>query len=312
MSADFNSIAKSRARYYLKGAPVQFVQVELLKMENANSMAVTLTFENIANLVLNKLDIAYVCKDRAGNVVTQNSFTYDNLQVNEGEYFGSDDAVFVSEVPLSNVEVKLIGGVFAGRQVNLQKCRPMPLPELKPMLAKTVENTNRMLNINYATYVPCNVEDGWQCTCGAFNYNTGKSTEMCTECGLDKTMLFNVVRAIIKGTPMEEHIAPPTELQFIDEQEQSGVFGDITGAQNSEFNAPVESYDDATSTAPDDGATIIAPSLGAQQNSDDEDSDKFSIMKSETAEAIIKFAPLATLGASALYFVVILLINILL
>ncbi len=322
MNVDFNSIAKSRARYYLKSAPVQFVQVELLRMENAQSLAVTLTFKNIANIVLNSLNISYVCKDKSGNAVVQNNFSYTGLQVQEGEMFGSNDAVFVSEVPLSNVEVTILGAEYAGTMHNLLNCKAVPLPALKPMSAATADKTNRLLNIEWAVYIPCNVEDGWQCTCGAFNYNTGKSAAMCTECGVNKQALFNTVRSVINGVqvPQTANNSATLANNNSDVSKQGGIGGLTLDGSSGEFNAPVMSFDDFDNAAnvqysiqdPQQGGynslteneqTQVIPTKSIKKES------TVSLMKKETADAIMRFAPLVTIGAGSVYFIIILLIK---
>ncbi len=314
MNIDFNSIAKSRARYYLKKSPVQFVQVELLRMDNAQSLAVTLTFKNIANIPLNALNISYVCKDKSGNVVVQNNFSYTGLQVRQGEMFGGNDAVFVSEVPLSNVEVKIIGADYAGTMHNLLNCVAVPLPIQKPMGAMTADKTNNYLNIDWAVYIPCNVEDGWQCTCGAFNYNTGGAEKMCLECGIDKEILFNTVRAIIKGdeTPNINNNAP-----VLSDIQQNNANGQLLDGAISDFNAPVMSFDEYSA---DNGGIMSAPENVYNNLTDNSQTQVIpqkkqssesavSLMKKGTADAIMRFAPLITVGSAAVYFIIIILIK---
>ncbi|MEG2287160.1 MAG: hypothetical protein RSC00_04555 [Ruthenibacterium sp.] len=209
MSSEFSSIAKSRARYYCKGAPVQFVQVELLRINENDNMVVTLTFKNLVPQQLTALTAHFRCKDAGGTVILEDDFTYTELAIGEGGLFGGDDAVYVSEVPLSSVEVSLVSADYAdGHSYSLQRCPPVPLPALRALNPQTVVDVNDLLQIDSARYLPANVVDGWQCTCGAFNYNVGQGKVMCAECGADKAALFSAVRrSRICPSPMQFPLA---------------------------------------------------------------------------------------------------------
>ena len=93
MEQNFDLLAQSRANYYTKGSPVQFVRVELLKGDVTGEVAVCLTFKNISQEVLSDLVINFKCKNAAGEVVCEAPYHYESLNVNQGELFGQDDAV---------------------------------------------------------------------------------------------------------------------------------------------------------------------------------------------------------------------------
>ena len=107
MSQKFTPLAQSRASYYCKGSPVHFVMVELFRMEGTGATVVTLTFKNLFSRPLVSFTAYFRCKNKYGEVVVEDSFTYDNVYAGEGECFGFDDAVFVSDEPLGSVEVRL-------------------------------------------------------------------------------------------------------------------------------------------------------------------------------------------------------------
>ena len=60
-------------------------------------VAVCLTFKNISQEVLSDLVINFKCKNAAGEVVCEAPYHYENLNVNQGELFGQDDAVYVAK-----------------------------------------------------------------------------------------------------------------------------------------------------------------------------------------------------------------------
>ena len=67
MEQNFDILAQSRANYYTKGSPVQFVRVELLKGDVTGEIAVCLSFKNISAKPLAGLLIASsarICRGR--------------------------------------------------------------------------------------------------------------------------------------------------------------------------------------------------------------------------------------------------------
>lgn len=54
-------LAQSRANYFTKGSPVQFVKVELLKGDVTGDIAVCLSFKNISAARLTQLQITFKC-----------------------------------------------------------------------------------------------------------------------------------------------------------------------------------------------------------------------------------------------------------
>lgn len=88
MSYQFTPIAQSRARYYSKGSPVQFVRVELLRMEETEDLVATLTFKNVHVDTLTSFTVHFRCKSPDGEIMLEDDFVYDGLNVLEGELFG--------------------------------------------------------------------------------------------------------------------------------------------------------------------------------------------------------------------------------
>ena len=136
MSQKFTPLAQSRASYYCKGSPVHFVMVELFRMEGTGATVVTLTFKNLFSRPLVSFTAYFRCKNKYGEVVVEDSFTYDNVYAGEGECFGFDDAVFVSDEPLGSVEVRLGSVTYDdGAPHDLRRCPAVALPALRPCAA---------------------------------------------------------------------------------------------------------------------------------------------------------------------------------
>ena len=191
MAQNFSLMAQSRANYYTAGSPVQFVRVELLKGDVTGEVAVCLTFKNVGTEPLTGLVIHFKCKDASGQILCEDDFYYEQLEVQPGELFGADDAVFVSDTPVSSVEVEQDRAFLNGRGVDLRPYKRVRLqtPRVLPgSIARTLQNrTNNQL----LTCVPQDTDNGWFCACGAFHPNEEAAT-VCSECGGD--------RAYIKAT----------------------------------------------------------------------------------------------------------------
>ena len=307
MSSQFTSVAKSRARYYSKGAPVQFVQVELLRMEETGNIVVTLTFKNIAPQILTGFTAHFRCKNAQGEVVMEDDFYYEALEVAEGESFGTDDAVYVSDVPLSSVEVNL-GSVEYGpqRHHSLAGCQSVPLPVQRALPPEMAAAVSRALQMNIARFLPANGKDGWQCTCGAFNYNVATGAVRCSECGADKAALFSAMRTVLQAEQAAKMPVQQGEAYLPVTGEPSSVAASARASQETTSYTPPPQYASKVQQGADifnDAPTAVIP---AQRGRGGE---AVMWLPSEAVTFIMKWAPLITAGASLAYVLLALLIK---
>ena len=203
MEENFDLLAQSRANYFTKGSPVQFVKVELLKGDVTGDIAVCLSFKNISAARLTQLQITFKCKDRSGAVVCQDQFVYEDLNAAHGEVFGADDAVYISSSPIGSVEVELGTARFAdGSSVELTgypRVRLAPPKKLPAELAaKLCERTHK----EGLTVVPQVLDEGWYCACGAFHPREEDGV-WCSECGSDRILLQNTLSSLLQGGSSE-------------------------------------------------------------------------------------------------------------
>ena len=203
MEENFDLLAQSRANYFTKGSPVQFVKVELLKGDVTGDIAVCLSFKNISAARLTQLQITFKCKDRSGAVVCQDQFVYEDLNAAHGEVFGADDAVYISSSPIGSVEVELGTARFAdGSSVDLTgypRVRLAPPKKLPAELAaKLCERTHK----EGLTVVPQVLDEGWYCACGAFHPRE-EAGVWCSECGSDRILLQNTLSSLLQGGSSE-------------------------------------------------------------------------------------------------------------
>lgn len=197
MEQNFSLMAQSRANYYTAGSPVQFVRVELLKGDVTGEVAVCLTFKNVGTEPLTGLVIHFKCKDAAGQVLCEDDFYYEQLNAMPGDLFGADDAVYVSDTPVSSVEIEQDRAFLNGRGVDLRgyKRVRLQMPRVLPgSIAKTLQT--RMGNAAL-TCVPQDIEQGWFCACGAFHPNE-ENTTLCSECGAERAQVKVQLTSILE------------------------------------------------------------------------------------------------------------------
>lgn len=197
MDQNFSLMAQSRANYYTAGSPVQFVRVELLKGDVTGEIAVCLTFKNVGTEPLTGLVIHFKCKDAAGQILCEDDFYYEQLNVQPGELFGSDDAVYVSDTPVSSVEIEQDRAFLNGRGVDLRGYKRVRLqtPRVLPgSIAKTLQQRTGNAEL---TCVPQDTNQGWFCACGAFHPNE-ENTTVCSECGGDRAYIKASLTSILE------------------------------------------------------------------------------------------------------------------
>lgn len=197
MDQNFSLMAQSRANYYTAGSPVQFVRVELLKGDVTGEVAICLTFKNVGTEPLTGLVVHFKCKDAAGQVLCEDDFYYEQLNAQPGTVFGSDDAVYVSDTPVSSVEVEQDRAFLNGRGVDLRNYKRVRLnmPRVLPgSISRTLQQRTGNVQL---TCVPQDTEYGWFCACGAFHPNE-ENTTVCSECGGDRAAIKATLTGILE------------------------------------------------------------------------------------------------------------------
>ena len=197
MDQNFSLMAQSRANYYTAGSPVQFVRVELLKGDVTGEVAVCLTFKNVGTEPLTGLVVHFKCKDAAGQVLCEDDFYYEQLNAQPGAVFGSDDAVYVSDTPVSSVEVEQDRAFLNGRGVDLRNYKRVRLnmPRVLPgSISRTLQQRTGNVQL---TCVPQDTEYGWFCACGAFHPNE-ENTTVCSEGGGDRAAIKATLTGILE------------------------------------------------------------------------------------------------------------------
>ena len=211
MEENFDLLAQSRANYYTKGSPIQFVKVELLKGDVTGDIAVCLSFKNITNQPIVALLVQFKCKDRQGAIICQDEFCYQGLDTSSGKVFGSDDAVFIGDSNIGSVEVDLLEAYLAdGGILDLTGYSRVRLPAPKKLPADVAAKLEQRVRKTGLAYVPQVLDQGWYCACGAFHPREEEGV-WCSECTSDRILLQNTLSSLLQqnATPAQ----PATDEQ---------------------------------------------------------------------------------------------------
>lgn len=241
MEENFDLLAQSRASYYTKGSPIQFVKVELLKGDVSGDIAVCLSFKNITNQNIVALLVEFKCKDRNGAVVCQDQFYYQGLDTSNGQVFGSDDAVYISQTQIGSVEVDLLEAYLAdGGIIDLTGFTRTRLPAPKKLsedLAKKLCERTRKEGLEY---VPQVLDQGWYCACGAFHPREEDGV-WCSECGSDRILLQNTLSSLLQAErssqpSMDEQ--PTRTVSPVKQDEPTRTVPPLKTQQQARYNVP--------------------------------------------------------------------------
>ena len=296
MDQNFTLMAQSRANYYTAGSPVQFVRVELLKGDMTGEVAVCLTFKNVGTEPLTGLVVHFKCKDAAGQVLCEDDFYYEQLNAQPGAVFGSDDAVYVSDTPVSSVEVEQDRAFLNGRGVDLRSYKRvrLNLPRVLPgSIAKTLQQRTGNAQL---TCVPQDNEYGWFCACGAF-HPIEENCVWCSECGSDRILMQNALSTLLQqGHTAEE---PTRMVTSIKDESPTRVVTDLTEQDRAAITGRVEE-DDGDMRIDQPGRRTTATLPPEEFYGEEDEAEELPKDPDELAKKIIRWAPPITVVVCAI------------
>lgn len=308
MEQNFELLAQSRANYYTKGSPIQFVRVELLKGDVTGEVAVCLTFKNVAPQPVSGLVVRFKCKSPAGTLLCEDEYYYEGIAAAQGDLFGADDAVYVSDGAVGSVEVDLEQAFLTdGSALQLGGYRRVRLPAPKALPAQLAASLCQRVGKEGLTVVPQVVEDGWYCACGAFHPKEEDSV-YCSECGCDRILLQNSLSTLLQQgrEPAAEPDEPTRVVSGIRPEEPTRMMPKLTEQQRFAQSyhsraagpAPEEQEED---DGQDDARGYRGRAGGSTSQFElDRPEEDLDDAADEMAEKIIRWAPPITAGLCAL------------
>ncbi len=257
MEENFDLLAQSRANYYTKGSPIQFVKVELLKGDVSGDIAVCLSFKNITSQPIVGLLVDFKCKDRNGGVVCQDQFYYQGLDTSNGQVFGADDAVYISKTPVGSVEVDLLEAYLEdGSILDLSGYGRTRLPAPKKLPVELARKLEERTHKTGLAYVPQVLDQGWYCACGAFHPREEDGV-WCSECGGDRILMQNTLSSMLQANRTAQPAAdqqPTRMVPPVKPEEPTRAVPPVSQQPDPSYNVPP-----MHSQQEDDDDMIVAP-----------------------------------------------------
>ena len=138
-------------------------------------------------------------------ILCEDEFEYCDLEVQPGESFGMDDAVFVTPKAITSVDVSLKSVYNGKRVVHLDQIKRMRLPAPKRLESDLQSALEARMNRKGMKYLPQVLDNGgWYCACGAFHPKE-EDTVYCSECGCDRILLQNALNSLLQpAAPAQE------------------------------------------------------------------------------------------------------------
>ena len=181
---------------------------------SAGTRAVCLTFKNISRVNLTALDVRFKCKTTGGEILCEDEFAYQGLDIKPGELFGMDDAVFITQKPITSVDVVLKNvykrqacGPPGQHQAGAAACPPPPAgrPGRRPGRTDGPQGNGvrppgagLWLVLRLRRFHP-----------------KEEDTVYCSECGSDRILLQNALNTLMQPEqpPEEDLPAPEAEAE---------------------------------------------------------------------------------------------------
>ena len=236
--------------------PVIVSKHALLKDNAENQLILQLKLQNITRMPLSGTDLQIDCLDDSGAVLETRQYSFSNLSIDSGQYFGDRDPI---PVPDGTVRASVVveNVYILDKSYNLNfRLRPHGdiLEEASkiqnPPLFKTLVEEHG----GQALFIPVSRDTYWQCSCGQFNANA-----YCVNCGIQKDDLMNDFRTAQETpyVPEIDPVAPPeddvTQAGFADDVESRVS---VSMPDNSDVQALLYGADADTIKCPECGADI--------------------------------------------------------
>lgn len=192
MSDRFQKLFSLENNLYIENAPIIISAAALLKDTKSGNMVVQIKFKSVSNKNIKGVKISLSAHDVSGKEINGvDDYQYLDLNIPNGQSFGSNKAIVVPETTTRSFDIKSITVIFADSSV-WENASPnfVAIPNAKPLNSE-LENEElikqyKIATTNKANYVPNTFLNLWTCSCGEVN-----SEEYCTSCGTNKNNTFS-------------------------------------------------------------------------------------------------------------------------
>ncbi len=185
---------------YTQGSPVIIKNGEiLLDTENGKNFA-SLTFQNIDKRTIASLSIVIKTASSSGKSIYdegaesgKNVYTYQNVDAEQGEFFGTDELIPISEASSNDFIIILKEAEFfeEGRETIDYEFYPLPSPTPIEKVLDSEEARQAYFDKfgEDAVFKAERISDLWRCSCGCLNK---EDEPECISCWNDLSQMLSI------------------------------------------------------------------------------------------------------------------------
>lgn len=191
MSERFVKLDDLPQNLYVEGSPIIISAGLLLKDTVTGKIITQFKFKNISENIIKAVQISLEAFDVLLNPLPKvEEYQYLDISIKEGDYFGSDKAIIMSDSNCRSVKIKDITVILSNNSIwrgHGEDLSPIEMPKrLDFDIDAELLKQYQIATTAKAIFIPVKRSDYWICTCG----NTNKSYN-CTRCACSKEQVFS-------------------------------------------------------------------------------------------------------------------------
>lgn len=189
MSERFEILSKIEKNLYANGSPIVVSAGTLLRDKKTDSIITQLKFQSVSNERIIALKIALRAFDISGKPVEAiDEYQYLDLDVHNGDFFGSDRAIVMPDKVTRIIRIDRITVVFNDGESEFPGEIFLPLENQERLDLSLTSELVKQYQIEASAlgeYVPKALGELWLCSC-----QTPNATSICALCGAKKEAVF--------------------------------------------------------------------------------------------------------------------------
>ena len=220
MNERFETLYKLENNLYKTDAPVIVSAGVLLKDTKTDSIIAQFKFHSVSENTIIALKISIKAYDISNKEVQKiEEYQYLDLNINNGDYFGSDKAIIMPDKVTRLISIDKITVVFD----NLTDCEilgdDLVALEKPKTLNKELQDFDlvKQYQIDCDTqgeFIPFEINNLWICTCGEIN-----SSDICNKCKANKDRVLNSYNLSL----LQEHLDLRKEQEKAEHEKQKQI-----------------------------------------------------------------------------------------
>ena len=192
MADRFQKLFSLENNLYIENSPIIISAAALLKDSKSGNVVVQIKFKSVSNKNIKGVKISLSAYDVSGKEISGvNDYQYLDLNIPNGQSFGSSKAIVMPETTTRSFAIKAITVIFEDSslwEIALPDFVAIPNAKLLSSELKNEEliKQYKIETTKKANFIPNTFLNLWTCCCGEVN-----SEEHCTKCVISKNDAFS-------------------------------------------------------------------------------------------------------------------------